>query len=78
MILGASVTLISIPGLNDISRIASFISIILSASSLVSALLALFRWKTDIERNTYPGIGQEGFMVITVRPSLARDLLGHD
>ncbi|KZV70288.1 hypothetical protein PENSPDRAFT_579612 [Peniophora sp. CONT] len=70
VILGASVTLISIPGLNDISRIASFISIILSASSLVSALLALFRWKTDIERNAYHQIGQEGFMVVTRRSVL--------
>ncbi|VDC04132.1 unnamed protein product [Peniophora sp. CBMAI 1063] len=70
VVLGASVTLISIPGLNDISRIASCISIILSASSLVSALLALLRWKTDVERNVYSGIGQEGFMVMTTRSVL--------
>jgi hypothetical protein len=70
VILGASVTLVSIPGLNQLSRIASFVSIILSASSLVSAILALFRWKTDIERHSSYEFAGEGRMVLTVRIGL--------
>ncbi|KAI9508917.1 hypothetical protein F5148DRAFT_979083, partial [Russula earlei] len=49
IILSASVTFITLPGIDDISRVAGFLAILLSASSLISAVIALFRYKSDIE-----------------------------
>ncbi|KAI0030536.1 hypothetical protein K488DRAFT_54056 [Vararia minispora EC-137] len=69
VILGASVTLISIPGLNELSRIASFVSIILSASSLVSAILAIFQWKTVVDQQTSYDL-PEGMLFISRRSVL--------
>ncbi|KAI0048075.1 hypothetical protein FA95DRAFT_1135798 [Auriscalpium vulgare] len=50
VILSASVTFISLPGLDDVARVAGFVAILLSATSLASGVLAVFRYKVDIER----------------------------
>ncbi|PSR83451.1 hypothetical protein PHLCEN_2v5723 [Hermanssonia centrifuga] len=66
VILSASVTFLSLPGLDDISRLAGMIAILFSASSMVSAVVALFRYKADLER-TVVYVGGEGLMVVSQR-----------
>ncbi|KAI9448062.1 hypothetical protein H4582DRAFT_57962 [Lactarius indigo] len=69
IILSASVTFITLPGMDDVSRIAGFIAIFLSASSLVSAVIALFRYKSDIEHPVaYPR--GEGLILLSRRSVL--------
>lgn len=65
VILSASVTFITLPGIDDVSRVAGFIAILLSASSLISAVIALFRFKADIENPiAYPR--GEGLVLLSV------------
>jgi hypothetical protein len=65
IILSASVTFITLPGIDDVSRVAGFIAILLSASSLISAVIALFRFKSDIENPiAYPR--GEGLVLLSV------------
>lgn len=65
IILSASVTFITLPGIDDVSRVAGFIAILLSASSLISAVIALFRYKSDIENPVaYPR--GEGLVLLSV------------
>jgi hypothetical protein len=69
IILSASVSFITLPGIDDISRIAGFLAILLSASSLISAVIALFRYKSDIEHPVaYPR--GEGLILLTRRSVL--------
>ncbi|ETW83756.1 hypothetical protein HETIRDRAFT_472051 [Heterobasidion irregulare TC 32-1] len=69
VILSASVTFISLPGLDDVTRVAGFVAIILSASSMISAVIALFRYKSDIERTTTYH-AHEGMIVLSRRSVL--------
>lgn len=65
IILSASVTFITLPGIDDVSRVAGLLAILLSASSLVSAVIALFRYKSDIENPiAYPR--GEGLVLLSV------------
>ncbi|KAI0751191.1 hypothetical protein C8Q80DRAFT_1251035 [Daedaleopsis nitida] len=66
VILSASVTFLSLPQLDDVPRLAGFIAIAFSASSMVSAVIALFRYKTEIDR-TIVYLGGEGMMVLSRR-----------
>ncbi|KIP01565.1 hypothetical protein PHLGIDRAFT_112939 [Phlebiopsis gigantea 11061_1 CR5-6] len=66
VILSASVTLLSLPGLDDIARLAGMIAILFSASSMISAVVALFKYKADMER-TVVYVGGEGLMVLSRR-----------
>ncbi|EJF62218.1 hypothetical protein BD309DRAFT_991084 [Dichomitus squalens] len=66
VILSASVTLLSLPHLDDIPRVAGFIAIVCSGASMVSAVLALFRYKTEMDRTVYY-LGGEGMMVLSRR-----------
>jgi len=69
VILSASVTFITLPGIDDISRVAGFLAILLSASSLISAVIALFRYKSDIENPiAYPR--GEGLVLLSRRSVL--------
>jgi hypothetical protein len=59
------VTFITLPGLDDVSRISGFLAILLSAFSLISAVIALFRYKSDIEHPVaYPR--GEGLVLLSV------------
>lgn len=69
VILSASVTFLTLPGLDDVARLAGMIAILFSASSMVSTVVALFRYKADIER-TVVYIGGEGLMLLSVRSLL--------
>lgn len=69
IILSASVTFITLPGLDDVSRISGFLAILLSAFSLISAVIALFRYKSDIEHPVaYPR--GEGLVLLSRRSVL--------
>ncbi|KAI0065971.1 hypothetical protein BV25DRAFT_1868650 [Artomyces pyxidatus] len=69
IVLSASVTFISLPGLDDVARVAGFIAIILSASSLMSSVITLFRYKVDIERPPAYARG-EGLVLLSRRSVL--------
>ncbi|PIL37575.1 hypothetical protein GSI_01269 [Ganoderma sinense ZZ0214-1] len=66
VILSASVTLLSLPHLDDIPRVAGFVAILCSGASMVSAVLALFRYKTEMDRAVFY-LGGEGMMVLSRR-----------
>ena len=66
VILSASVTFLSLPQLADIPRLAGLLAIAFSASSMVSAVIALFRYKHELDR-TVMYLGGEGLMVLSVR-----------
>ena len=59
-------TFITLPGIDDVSRISGFLAILLSASSLISAVAALFRYKSDIE-HPVPYPRGEGLILLSVR-----------
>lgn len=65
IILSASVTFISLPGLDDIARVAALLAILCSTASMASTVIALFRYKVDMERAGY--VGGEGLVFISVR-----------
>ena len=58
-------TFITLPGLDDVSRISGFLAILLSAFSLISAVIALFRYKSDIE-HPVPYPRGEGLILLSV------------
>lgn len=66
IILSASVTFISLPGLDDLSRIAGLIAILCSTASMASTVVALFRYKTDVERSAQYYMAGEGLVMLTV------------
>jgi len=69
IILSASVTFITLPDIDDVSRISGFLAILLSAFSLISAVIALFRYKSDIEHPVaYPR--GEGLILLSRRSVL--------
>lgn len=73
VILSASVTFISLPGLDDASRFAGFMAIILAASSLCSSIVALLRYNSDIGRHHSSFVG-EGMILVTVSSVIPSDV----
>lgn len=63
--MSASVTFLSLPSLDDVARLTGFLAILFSAASMVSSVLALFRYKTDIDRSVV-FIGSEGLTHLSV------------
>lgn len=73
-------TLLALPGLDDISRLAGIFAILFSASSMVSSVVALFKYKADLER-TVVYVGGEGLMILSVctsRAFLSQDSLNNE
>ena len=68
MVLSASVTLVSLPGLENLGRIAGFVAILCVAASMISAVIALFRYKDDVERAVVY-VGGEGLVTLSVSPT---------
>ena len=58
-------TLVSLPGLDNLGRIAGFVAILCSAASMISAVIALFRYKADAERAVVY-MGGEGLVMLSV------------
>jgi hypothetical protein len=65
-VLSASVTFLSLPGLDAFSRTTGMVAILFAAFSMAATVVAIFRHKADLER-PISQIGIEGMMVITVR-----------
>ncbi|KZT06446.1 uncharacterized protein LAESUDRAFT_653443 [Laetiporus sulphureus 93-53] len=66
IILSASVTFVSLVGLDEMSRLAGLVAILFSASSMVSAVIALFRYKSELE-HTVEHVGGEGLIFLSRR-----------
>jgi len=66
MVLSTSVTFLSLPGLDNIARIAGLVAVLLSTASMSSSVIALFRFKADMERAD-ANLGGEGFIIQPVR-----------
>jgi hypothetical protein len=66
VVLSASVTFLSLPGLDAFSRTTGMVAILFAAFSMAATVVAIFRHKADLER-PISHIGIEGMMVISVR-----------
>jgi hypothetical protein len=65
IVLSASITFVSLPGLDSLSRVAGLVAILCATGTIVSSVLALMRYKLDLERERI--LGGEGLALITVR-----------
>jgi hypothetical protein len=65
IILSASVTFLSLPGLDSLARVAGFVAILFSTFSMVSTVVAVFWYKADLEQ-PIPRMGVEGLMTLSV------------
>ena len=72
IVLSASVTLLSLPGLDGLARVAGLVAILFSSFSVVSTVLAIFKYKSDLEKSGVSsssgnvGVGGEGLVVLSV------------
>ncbi|KAG1743656.1 uncharacterized protein EDB91DRAFT_220431 [Suillus paluster] len=69
VILSASVTLMTLPGLNGIARIAGLVAIMCSVLSMTTSFISIMRHKTELTHGT-PASGSEGFVLLTRRSVL--------
>ncbi|KAG9317911.1 hypothetical protein JVU11DRAFT_2142 [Chiua virens] len=65
IILSASVTLMSFPGLDSITRIGGLVAITCSVLSMATSFLSIFRYKAEMARGTGPSA--EGFVMLSRR-----------
>ncbi|PPQ77168.1 hypothetical protein CVT25_010796 [Psilocybe cyanescens] len=65
IVLSASVTFLSLPGLDSVARTAGMVAVLFAAFAMVATGVAVLRHKADMERP--PNVGIEGFMVISRR-----------
>ncbi|KAK0454880.1 hypothetical protein EV421DRAFT_1896783 [Armillaria borealis] len=66
IVLSASVTFLSLPGLDNVARVIGLLTVLFSAFSLTSTVIAIFKYKSDAER-AVSFIGGEGLMIISRR-----------
>jgi len=66
ILLSASVTFLSLPGLDNIARVAGFIAILFSSFSMASTVVAIFKYKADLERPA-AHVGGEGLVMLSRR-----------
>ncbi|KJA17727.1 hypothetical protein HYPSUDRAFT_146154 [Hypholoma sublateritium FD-334 SS-4] len=66
IVLSASVTFLSLPGLDNVARTSGMVAVVFASFSLVSTAVAILRHKTDLGR-PIPHVGIEGLMVISRR-----------
>ncbi|RDB19890.1 hypothetical protein Hypma_013085 [Hypsizygus marmoreus] len=66
IVLSASVTFLSLPGLDSIARVAGFVAILFASFSMASTVVAIFRYKADME-SSVSHIGREGLMMLSRR-----------
>jgi hypothetical protein len=59
------VTFLSLPGLDNIARVAGFVAILFSSFSMASTVVAIFKYKADLERPT-AHVGGEGLIMLSV------------
>jgi len=66
IVLSASVTFLSLPGLDNLARIAGFVAILCASFSITSTAVSVFRFKGELERPT-ASVGMEGLMLLSRR-----------
>ena len=66
IVLSASVTFLSLPGLDSVARTAGMVAVLFAAFSMAATGVAVLRHKADLER-PISHVGVEGLMVISVR-----------
>lgn len=69
VILSASVTLMTLPGLSGIARMSGLVAIMCSVLSMTTSFISIMRHKTDLTHGT-PTSGSEGFVLLTRRSVL--------
>ncbi|KAF8212791.1 hypothetical protein K438DRAFT_1902762 [Mycena galopus ATCC 62051] len=71
VLLSASVTFLSLPGLDSIARAVVLAVVLLAAGAMASGLVALFRYKAELVDAAAPMntvmVGGEGMMIISTR-----------
>lgn len=77
ILLSASITFLSLPGLDNIARLAALVVALLAACSMASGLVALFRYKSELAEpaaaQLNPAhVGREGLMLISVSSILPK------
>ncbi|KAH9482108.1 hypothetical protein JR316_0004203 [Psilocybe cubensis] len=65
IVLSASVTFLSLPGLDSWARTAGMVAVLFATFTMVATAVAVLRHKADLERP--PSVGIEGFMIISRR-----------
>jgi hypothetical protein len=65
-VLSTSVTFLSLPGLDNIARIAGFVAVFFSTASITSSVVALLRFKADVDR-AMTSVAGEGLIMQPVR-----------
>lgn len=66
VILSASVTLMTLPGLSGIARASGLVAIMCSVLSMITSFISIMRHKTEMAHGT-PTSGSEGFVLLTRR-----------
>ncbi|KAH7887288.1 hypothetical protein F5I97DRAFT_812378 [Phlebopus sp. FC_14] len=67
IILSASVTLISLPGLDSIARIGGLVAITCSVLSMITSFISIFRYKSEMARGVVGQSAGEGFVMLSRR-----------
>ncbi|KAJ8698975.1 hypothetical protein PTI98_005621 [Pleurotus ostreatus] len=68
IVLSASVTFLSLPGLDSIARVTALVAILCSTTSMAASVVALFRYKADLERPISIAVGGgEGMVALSSR-----------
>jgi hypothetical protein len=65
---------VSLPGLDSISRVAGLVAIMCATGTMVSSVVALMRYKLDLERDL--AVGGEGLTLLTVSHNHTTALFG--
>ncbi|KAF7984725.1 hypothetical protein HWV62_11654 [Athelia sp. TMB] len=68
ILLSASVSFLSFPGLDNIARVAACIAILCSAASMTASVISLFRYKADLDSTVYHyDMAGKGLMTLSKR-----------
>ncbi|OAX39078.1 hypothetical protein K503DRAFT_690330 [Rhizopogon vinicolor AM-OR11-026] len=69
VILSASVTLMTLPGMHGIARTAGLIAIMCSVLSMITSFISIIRYKAELAHGTHTS-GSEGFVLLSRRSVL--------
>jgi hypothetical protein len=68
----------SFPGLDNVARIAAFVAILCSAASMTASVIALFRYKADMEKTVWHyDMAGAGTKITVCHPSILSRIIPH-
>ena len=76
VILSASVTLMTLPGLSGIARIAGLVVIMCSVLSMIMSFISIVKYKAELTHGT-PTSGSKGFVLLSGSVLLLASLRAH-